>query len=167
MTTETIAIDDGGEASSMCPSHGQTYNGRAIAYEREVGRPNPTFLEGAASDIVAHMPHPLSVIRMGAALAEAHDTSAPMNGMAVVERGERHETVGHVRLENAGSSTHVAISINKTWLSAGAAVDLAAALLYHAAAVRATHDLDSGFARSMDEAENRRRGPARLAPDVK
>jgi hypothetical protein len=138
-----------------------TYNGRSLAYEAGEGRPSRVFLEGSASDIAAYMPDPLSVIRMGAAIAEAHDASAPMQGMAIVESHPR-KTVGHVRLENAGLSTHVAISLDKEWLSPEAAVELAAALLYHAAAARATHDLDKGFAGCSDAEESKRRGPPRI-----
>lgn len=160
---DTVKIEpDVGEVPGR--ARHETYNAHDLRYEERVGRPSKTFLEGSASDIIASMPDPRSAARLPAGIAEAHETSTPMQGLAVVEDGrEGRKTVGHVRLVNAGHSTGVAISFETSLLSPEAAIELASALIYHAGAARAVQDLDIGRSSGcFDDAEHRRRGPARL-----
>lgn len=146
---------------SDLPTVGETWNGRARMASDEKGRPSRRFLEAAAADLLHALPDPVAVARLAAALAEAHETSTPTGGTAVTSARscEPATLVGRVHLENSGFSAHVVVELTQRHLEPDAALELAAALVVHAAAAHAVRDLERGFPAVSWSGDDR--GPAR------
>lgn len=147
MADDAMHAQDG-ERGPFDLAPGETYDGRARAAVDADGRPSRRFLEAAATSLLRHMPDPVSAARVAAGLAEAHDLQVSMPPMAVIEKeapNREDAAVATVGLENAGMSTHVTVHMSKRFLSPEAALGMAAALIYQAAAARAVHDLEKGF----------------------